>query len=106
MDTLELDEYNEFVCRYGPPTLPASPMWEFKKLRRRAKARGVSWHLEFVDWWHIWLESGQWGVRESLPFENLRGIGCCMVRKDPTRGFSVDNVRIGAKPWTNKTSHI
>lgn len=65
-----------------------SPAQRYLYQRQSAFKRGISWEINFPEWWGVWLASGKW---------DMRGVGIgsyCMARNGDVGPYSLENVSI------------
>lgn len=84
---LTLDQYKEFVTKYGTSSQASSPLAKYKSQHSNANKRGIPWQFTFADWWRVWQDSGKWELRG-------RGKGYCMSRFGDSGPYSKENVYI------------
>jgi hypothetical protein len=82
--------YEEALLVNGGLALDASGSMAkaYSAQRYHAAYRGVAWEMTFLEWAHIWTESGLWERRGKLA-------GCyCMARHGDTGPYAAGNVSI------------
>lgn len=77
------------------------PYPTFQRSKRRAERRGQEWDMTMDEWWSVWQSAPEvWNPDKAIwdVAWNLRGgnhtTDCQMVRIDPEKGWTKDNVRI------------
>lgn len=81
-----------------------APEYAYQKARLRAKANGIPWEFTLEEWAGVWMAASKvvnpangflvpaWSMKGSNPSTSTH-----MVRKDTSKGWSVDNCRIAYK---------
>lgn len=88
---IDLRERN--VERYGctlqqRKAIGATARRRYIQHRRNNTMRGIEWNISLWDWWQFWQQSGKYdqiGKRRE---------GLCLSRKDKTKPYTLDNLKI------------
>lgn len=72
----------------------------YRTQRKHAARRGVSWELNFFEWWSVWQQSGKWSQRGNAKKKYV------MSRHNDIGPYKVGNISIITLSQNSKDAYI